>query len=458
MQHISEIYIPSPQQNLFVGGRIADASYRESFEASSQFQGLEEGTNRYDILLLIKKVGKSFGFTPRMIQLLDYYMAYTRDCDWEEGSRPIIYQSLHRTALDLAVSERQIQKLERSLCDLGALTWNDSGNHRRYGQRDPRTGRILYAFGVDLSPLAALKPALEQRLAEKEAHDAQWMETKRQISWYRSQIRGQVLELEEQGRGVEARDFGTRYHAVAVQIRSHMSLEQLTAILGEHKRLHTDISDLMPPPTSKAEGITQRPLNPKETSICSPKDELKFAHYKSTTQQSSNKLDTRNPSGICLQKRVADGPGPQSLAHSAGVHHVTLAMATAAAGQRVQAYLPNDPSWPDLVEAAYRARGELQISQRSWAKACTLLGRTGATLCILITDRAKDRPIQPIRNTAAYFNGMLNHAIERQLQVHKTVFGILSPKNLHKKRKSTLRVDHRQNGYNSLVSPHTPRY
>ncbi|MFO1022740.1 MAG: hypothetical protein U0903_18895 [Planctomycetales bacterium] len=48
----------------------------------------------------------------RMIQLLDYYFAFTRDADWERGSRPVVYQSLAKTALDLSVTERQVQRLE----------------------------------------------------------------------------------------------------------------------------------------------------------------------------------------------------------------------------------------------------------------------------------------------------------------------------------------------------------
>ena len=71
------------------------------------------------MLLLVKKVGKLAGFTVRAIDLLEYYVAYTRDDDWKEGGRPIVYQSITRTALDLGVSERQIQKLESTLFACG---------------------------------------------------------------------------------------------------------------------------------------------------------------------------------------------------------------------------------------------------------------------------------------------------------------------------------------------------
>ena len=96
------------------GGRISSSSHRKSYSQVEDFTGLEDNVNRYDLLLLVKRMGKKAGFTPRMINLLDYYMAFTRECDWEQGSTPIIYQSLAKTALDMGVTERQIQRLEQS--------------------------------------------------------------------------------------------------------------------------------------------------------------------------------------------------------------------------------------------------------------------------------------------------------------------------------------------------------
>ncbi len=110
-----------------------------------EHEGLSKDVDRYALLTLVKRVGKALGFTPRMIQLLDYYMSFTRECDWQRGARPIVFQSVSKTALDFGLSERQIQKLEKALFEIGALSWNDSGNHRRYGQRDSKTGGLLYA-------------------------------------------------------------------------------------------------------------------------------------------------------------------------------------------------------------------------------------------------------------------------------------------------------------------------
>ena len=160
-------------------------------------EGLESKVDRYHLLKLVERVGKGAGFTPRMVDLLSYYLRFTRESDWEEGSRHIVYQSLSKTALDFGISERQIQKLEAALFEVGALTWRDSGNHRRYGQRCAKSGKLLYAFGVDLTPLADLEERLATLLEEKENHARLWMETKRQISLYRRQVKSLVAEAAE---------------------------------------------------------------------------------------------------------------------------------------------------------------------------------------------------------------------------------------------------------------------
>ena len=201
MQYISDQELPATPtgtiKGMSRGGRISSPELRHSLAQSENFTGLEHDVNRYDLLLLVKRIGKGAGFSAKMIHLLDYYMAFTRDIDWEEGGQPIVYQSQSKTSLDLGVSERQIQNIEKALFEVGALTWNDSGNHRRYGQRCESTGAILYAYGVDLTPLAYLKDNLTTKLDQKKRHDSAWMELKQQISWYRSLIRGFIAEIVE---------------------------------------------------------------------------------------------------------------------------------------------------------------------------------------------------------------------------------------------------------------------
>ena len=129
-------------------------------------------------------------------------------------------------------------------------------------------------------------------------------------------------------------------------------------------------------------------------------------HYKSTTHEPFNKLNTGSPAGNCFQECVVE-PSPANRIPDIGVQHVKLRVAVHAASQRFRDHLPVDPQWRDIVEAAAKIRVKLDISQKSWGEACQLLGRNGAALCILATDQGRLRTENHVRQPAAYFRGML---------------------------------------------------
>jgi len=434
------------------GGRISSSTHRKSYTKCEDFTGLEENVNRYDLLLLVKRMGKKAGFTPRMINLLDYYMAFTRDQDWEQGNSPIIYQSLSKTALDMGVSERQIQRLEQSLFEAGALTWHDSGNHKRYGKRDDKSGRIIFAYGVDLTPLAYLKAELEEKYQEKKMIDAAWMETKRQISYYRGQIRALMCEMELltlDGQGDYTDDLLTiqkSYETIAIQIRTHLGLEKVRTLLAEHKELYNEALNVLS--DENVDKTPEKEIKTKEKSSRSDKD---VTHYNSTIKKQSNKLDTTECMASPKSFQKASG-GPlelqdltshladtcsneevsftdeESLILQTGLQHITLKQALNAASENFKNHMPMEGrpmNWNDFVEAAYAMKGELSISQASWAKACNILGRTGAAICLLLTDQAQQREHKPVQKTGAYFNAMINRAKEGELHLHNSIFGIL---------------------------------
>ncbi len=100
-------------------------------------------------------------------------------------------------------------------------------------------------------------------------------------------------------------------------------------------------------------------------------------------------------------------------------------MAVSVAGPRVRALLRDDSDWSDVVEAAYAVRAELGVSQASWGEACGVLGRTGAAVCLLVTERAAEREEDPVRQPAAYFRGLVRRARGGELRLHRSVFGLL---------------------------------
>ncbi|MEM1186706.1 MAG: plasmid replication protein RepC [Planctomycetota bacterium] len=369
---------------------------------------LDRTVDRYRLLLLAKRVGKEWGFTPRMLQLLEYYLAYTTAVDWEEGSRPIVFQSLARTAMDLGVGERQIQKLEKRLFEVGAIAWNDSGNHKRFGRRDPRSGRLLYAYGVDLTPLARLEEALEARLHEKQLYAEAWRATKREISEQRRKIRTLLTRALEEGADAEKCErFEAAYQAIAIELRSHFRLERLRELLDHHQELLAALEVTLGPADDHR---THSQTNPSPivppTQKHSRSHALKFAHQEPTTLRIK---EGERPAGG-RQEEEGGNPEPSTTARQPQQALWTLGQALHRAGQGLREHLPpskRPTTWSDLVEAAHRRRRDLRISQRSWSDACRRLGRPAAAVCLIQTDRAVNRTTNPASHPDAYFRGVV---------------------------------------------------
>ena len=388
-----------------------------------------------------------------MIQLLDHYFAFTQQLDWEEGGRPIVFQSLTRTAFDLGVTERQIQKLERQLFEVGAITWNDSGNHRRFGQRDAETGAITFAFGVDLTPLAFLKETLQNKLHEKQLYTQAFLETKRQISWYRRQIRSTILEQQQTEEGVCSpnwQSFSHRYEEIAYAIRNYMPLQNVRDLLAEHKRLYEEMLAQLPAVEGEFDARRSQLDSEEQTQKSSSIDEPPDVHIQTTTNSPFDKSNTNNsptddgfqdsvtkPSerqttiagNANREKRQEETDGAKKeLILATGLQHISLSNVLQAMSDRFREYLPLSPrpmNWPDVTEAAYRLRPQLHISQQSWAEACGLLGRNGAAVCLILTDRATQRPDNRVIKPAGYFRAMVNRAKTGELKLHKSIFGIV---------------------------------
>ena len=419
--------------------RISNNRHRHTHALREDFEGLEEDVQRYDLLLLVKKAGRAGGFSPAMVELLDYYMAYTRDIDWEEGSNPIVYQSIARTALDLGKTERHIRRIEKQLFEAGAISWNDSGNYKRYGQRCAETGKILYAFGIDLTPLFALRATLQNMVHDKQLYDAAWMDAKRQISWYRSQIRATVQEMIEEGTQ-SACAFDNAYNQINGRIQTSMDLSALHALRDQHKELFEAV----------IEGKSAL-VNDEMHSKMSPTADKNGLHIQSTTHKSFNKLNTCSDTRSLYREERSETSAPrqdrasrhgsvgqgedikpandqEALILQTGMQHISLKQALNAASERFRDSIPLNNraiNWADIVEAAYRLKPLLKISQANWVKACQLLGKNGAALCVLITDNAVQRLEDPVRNPAAYFNGVINKAHKGELKLHQSIFGAL---------------------------------
>lgn len=423
------------------GGRVSSPKFRGLAQISEEFNGLPEGVTRFDLLHLVKNVGPAAGFTPRMVELLEYYLLFTRDCDWKEGGRPIVYQSQAKTARHFRVSERQIQYIERALFDIGALTWDTAANNKRYGIRS-ESGELLYASGVDLAPLAALREKLERKQDEIKIEEAAWFETKRQISWYRSRIRSLIAEAsEEAGLVRAAAEAQHAYDGIDGHIRAYMDLAYLRDLLKAHADVYKTLADAV---EAHAPAETTCGQNSDLTEKYSSTDEKNFVHTYSTKHPQFLKRNTSSPMDRNASKGSVAASSDTKPQHSAGggaykeewmaaiaeeMGRISWKQVLASCSDRFRDRFPMTPGrslgWPDIVEAAYGMLPVLGISKSAYIEACTVLGRDGTALAIMIIDQKTQDPLNPVRNPGGYLRGMTERAKEGKLNLHRSIFGLL---------------------------------
>jgi len=133
-------------------------------EAAESWAGLEGGLNHKALLdmLAVNAVAESFSLRQQHVSYLRHIFLYVRSHDFAPGDwPPVVWKKLSKIAGDLGVKSRAVSNLEDDLARAGFIYWTDSASRRRDGWRDPDTGRIECAYGVNLAPFAARADEIE---------------------------------------------------------------------------------------------------------------------------------------------------------------------------------------------------------------------------------------------------------------------------------------------------------
>ena len=119
---------------------------------ADHFGGLPNGLSPGQALAAFKRAAAALGLGA-VRDLVDQLMAFSQPQDWQRGNRPIVWPSNAILQDRLGISERHVRRLLGRLIALGIIVPVDSPQGRRWGRRDS-SGRIVEAYGFDLSPLA----------------------------------------------------------------------------------------------------------------------------------------------------------------------------------------------------------------------------------------------------------------------------------------------------------------
>jgi len=175
------------------GLRRLTLSLLQATRAAEDFTGLPQGVSLPgQVLAAFKVAAPRLGLAPRLVHAVDWLFKFTQPQDWEVGGRPIVWPSAATQQEALSLSRSQVKALNRGLIEAGLISMKDSPNGKRYGRRDHQ-GRIIEAYGFDLSPLAARHAEFLRLAAEAKTERAERAQLRRRATIARNGIT-QILE------------------------------------------------------------------------------------------------------------------------------------------------------------------------------------------------------------------------------------------------------------------------
>src|SRR5271169_2778134 len=160
---------------------------------AESFAGLPDGVTMHgQLLAACKAAAPRLGLSPRLVHAVDWLFRFTQPQDWGRGGRPIVWPSASMQQESLGLSPTRAKAINRALIEAGLITMKDSPNGKRYGKRDHK-GRIVEAYGFDLSPIAMRHAEFVRLAAEAKAERDELRRLRRRATIARNGIT-QILE------------------------------------------------------------------------------------------------------------------------------------------------------------------------------------------------------------------------------------------------------------------------
>ncbi len=384
---------------------------------------------------------------------------------WESEGVPIVFATNQRlrSRLSGVNNDRAMCARLAGLGSRGFICHVERPGGRRGVEIDPETGEKIY-YGISLLPLVALLPEATRIEAKREAEYAARMKQRRRARSMLTRIESLVSAALDLGLSEETWIVRLDMAVSLLELTEPCDdLDDLTAYADELGALCSDCSQSIDSVLMGSVGASE-PLSTdiggRTVNECSedsgyPEYEIhpetinkKITDKSEQCTASSERRDAlhRNPilkpalhrAGVGLENKPGGTVSSVKLKHSSqeemfGSDDMAPALATmqpqgsdltsvdliqreiekyrimpehlAAVSEGLAAYLPygseDDPEWKDLAAAAFTLRPIIDLSERGWHRAISVLGVNGATVAMAIATADVNRP--KIRKSAAEY-------------------------------------------------------
>jgi replication initiation protein RepC len=373
---------------------------------AERFEGLPDGVSKGQALAAFKQAAQPMGLSPRLRDAIDVLFAFSAPQDWQPDARPIVWPSNRKLETTLGLARRQVQNVLNALIRTNLITPVDSPTGRRWGHRDAKTGKIVEAYGFDLSPIGlrhAEFVALAQRAAAEERERAA---LRRRLTIARKAIQ-QIAEtaLEHQLADRDWHYWLAEGLTLVLTIRDDLPLDGLQTVVAELEQ-------------RRAEGETALRAAFDSQQIASA-GAIECTPITTTNQPQADNSATRNASPERPCNGHGDSPASPECSQPA-LPAVTPKFVLTISPELKPYILTASPSWADIVEAANGLRQQLGISRAAWIDACQAMGRYQAATAVAVIAAKRDS----IRSPGGYLRGMIGRAQNGELHLSNSLWGL----------------------------------
>ena len=378
---------------------------------AERFDGLPDSVSKGQALAAIKHAALPLGLSPRLRDTIDVLFAFSAPQDWQPGARPIVWPSNRKLETTLGLGRRQVQNVLNALIRANLITPVDSPTGRRWGNRDAKTGKIIEAYGFDLSPIAIRHAEFIAVAARAAAEERERAALRRRLTIARKAIQ-QIAEtaIEHQLTDRDWRYWLAEALTLVLTIRDDLPLEDQQAVVAKLEQRHAE-----------GEAALRAAFDSQQNA---PAGAIECTPITTTNQPKADNSATGNTDSEESRSGPGDSPTfldsvpperPQQVLPAVTPKFVFNV------SPELKPYLfTASPNWSDLVEAANQLRQQLGISRPAWIDACQTMGRYHAATAVAVI-AAKG---ETIRSPGGYLRGMTSRAQNGELHLSNSLWGL----------------------------------
>jgi replication initiation protein RepC len=400
--------------NHAAGARRMNLSMLVARDRADSFQGLPPGTAKpFRILAAFQEAEPYLGLPRHAFKLISWLIGKTQAKDWESGSRPIAWPSAREQEEFLALGPSQVKELNRALFEGGIFVIRDHETGKRFGRRDKISGRIIEAFGFDLSPLAQRYDEFVRIAAVAKIERDRMKALRRRRTAARRAIYQAGDALTALGCLPDwwprlTSDVTSLLQSIRIVKRS----DEMALLIHALERRKDEAEQAL---RDASKSVNNNPAEPENR-----------PHY-TTTNLTMNLKDTvmaTEESGV-----VAPEPEPTRPQTEASIEqglHISPPQLVELA-PRLKRYVRDGRlDWPKIHDAAAWLAGELGVSPPLWNEACRVMGRDYAAIALAVVSTKDAAHFSS--SAGGYFAGMMRKAERGELRLGGTIWKLREEK------------------------------